>query len=66
MSYYERKRDRSGELRQAGLKVILKLGNFLTDIRKKDVRTSPYGFVLSSENWMHFTEEKHYLLFRVF
>ena len=40
MSDYQRKRDRSGELSQSGLQVILlQLGNFLTYVRKKDVMT---------------------------
>ena len=51
------KRDRSGELGQSGLKVNpLRLGNFHTYIRKKDARTSPFVFILSSENSMYCTE----------
>ena len=59
MSDYQRKRDRSEELSQSGLKVILlRLGNFHTYIRNKDVMTSLFAFILSSENWMYFRERK--------
>ena len=51
--------DRSEELNQSGLKVILLwLGNFHTYISKKDAMTSLFVFILSSKSWMHFPEEK--------
>ena len=52
MSNYQGKKDKS-----SGLKVVLLwLGNFHTYIRKKDVRTILVDLILSSENWMYFTE----------
>ena len=60
ISYYQRKRDRSGKLHQSGLKVIHRLGNFHTYIREKDVRTSQFVLILSSENWMCFTDSLKY------
>ena len=46
---YEKKRYRSGELSQSGLKVIvLQLGNVHTYIREKDIMTSLIVFILSS------------------
>ena len=57
ISNYQSKRDRSGELNQSGLKVILlRLENFHIYNQKKDARTSPFVFILSRENWMYFTE----------
>ena len=59
MSNYQRKRDKSGELSQSGLRVILlRLGNFHTYIRKKDAMTSLFVFILLSEEWMYFPEKK--------
>ena len=59
ISNYQRKRDRSGGLSQSGLKVILlRLGNFHTDVRRKDVMSSLFLFILFSKNWMYFPGKK--------
>ena len=67
MSNYQRKRDRSGELSQSGLKVILlRLGNFHTYIRKKGVRTKPYVSFYPVKVGCILQKKKHYPLFKEF
>ena len=58
----QRKIDKLGKLSQSGLKVtLLRLGNFHTYIRKKNVMrslmTSLFVFISSSENRMYFREK---------
>ena len=63
MFNWQRKRERSGKLSQSGLWIILLWpGIFHTDI-KKDVMTSLFVFILSSETWMYFPEKIIFELF---
>ena len=69
MSNYQRKRDRSGELSQSGLKpvkAILRLGNFQILYQKKDARQVHLFSFNPVKIGCTLQKKKRYLLFKVF